>query len=197
MRNVNLFNIGYLMADLPEDLFAELKDECVNAHKNNEQRITGMSEDHGCPTHYKLVKTKLKLQEYVKELAQKEYGGYSWLLQFAKSVGHIEGDHEVVAQEPWINYQTKHQVLPNHIHAGFISYSIWVNIPVLQEFSYFQFIYNSTLGPTFNHDIMINKHMEGKIILFPSLMHHIAYPFYTSDETRISVAGNLSIKAKG
>ena len=105
-------------------------------------------------------------------------------------------EFEMEAHNPWINYQTKGQLLSNHIHAGFLSYSAWISIPVLSEFSYFQFIYNNTIGTTCNHDIAINKHMEGKLILFPSLLHHIAYPFYTSDDVRISVSGNLSLQRK-
>ena len=31
----------------------------------------------------------------------------------------------------------------------------------------------------------------GKIIFFPSKLNHCVYPFYTSDDTRISISGNI------
>ena len=42
----------------------------------------------------------------------------------------------------------------------------------------------------------VDKTWEGMMLMFPSKLHHSVYPFYTSDEKRISVSGNISIKAK-
>ena len=39
----------------------------------------------------------------------------------------------------------------------------------------------------------IDKNWEGYMIMFPANLQHCVYPFYTSDETRISFAGNISL----
>ena len=37
----------------------------------------------------------------------------------------------------------------------------------------------------------LNSNYENKIVFFPSMFRHSAYAFYTSDENRVSVSGNL------
>lgn len=193
-ENINFYNYGYIMADLPDELYQDLKKECLEVESKGIPYETGMSNDYGCPKHYKVTESKQALQTYVKQLAESSYKWYQPMTTFAKSISHLDGETQLVAHDPWINYQKKHDVLPNHIHAGFLSYSIYVSVPALAEINLFQFIYNTAIGTTSNHDIVINKHMEGKIIMFPSLIQHVAYPFYTSDETKISVSGNLSLQ---
>ena len=41
--------------------------------------------------------------------------------------------------------------------------------------------------------VPVDKTYEGTIVMFPSEMLHAVYPFYTSDDYRISVSGNLRI----
>ena len=42
--------------------------------------------------------------------------------------------------------------------------------------------------------IPVDKSFEGKMIMFPASQYHAVYPFYTSDEERITVSGNLKFK---
>jgi hypothetical protein len=42
--------------------------------------------------------------------------------------------------------------------------------------------------------IPVDSSYEGTIMMFPSALNHGVYPFYTSDEYRISVSGNIRIK---
>ena len=37
----------------------------------------------------------------------------------------------------------------------------------------------------------VDKSYEGKMILFPADLNHTVYPFYTSDDYRITISGNL------
>ena len=41
------------------------------------------------------------------------------------------------------------------------------------------------------HRIPIDSTWEGHIIMFPANLQHCVYPFYTSDDTRISFSGNI------
>ena len=34
------------------------------------------------------------------------------------------------------------------------------------------------------------------MVFFPSMFRHTAYPFYSSDETRVSISGNLWLNTK-
>jgi len=47
---------------------------------------------------------------------------------------------------------------------------------------------------TYNNVLVeVDKSWEGTIIMFPAFLHHMVHPFYTSDEYRISISGNLVI----
>jgi hypothetical protein len=55
----------------------------------------------------------------------------------------------------------------------------------------FQFHYTNILGNITGITLPIDNKWEGQILLFPSLLNHSVYPFYSSDDYRISIAGNL------
>ena len=86
-----------------------------------------------------------------------------------------------------------------HNHDGLISYSAWIKIPydVNEEIkdgkyaSCFQFNYTTITGNTFTEIIKVDKSFEGKIMMFPSTLPHCVYPFYTTDDVRISMSGNV------
>ena len=120
--------------------------------------------------------------------------------------------------------QKKYECNFLHSHSGNLSFVIWVQIPYdiknelkfatkisnenisnLEDYSSsyqmisstFKFVYTDFLGKLCNFEMGIDKSSEGNIIMFPSALNHIVYPFYTSDDYRISIAGNLNnIKAK-
>ena len=39
----------------------------------------------------------------------------------------------------------------------------------------------------------VDKSFEGQMLMFPAPLQHIVYPFYTSDESRITVSGNIKL----
>jgi hypothetical protein len=109
----------------------------------------------------------------------------------------------------WINYQKKYEYNPLHNHSGDLSFVLWVQLPYnLEEElqllnsknsnspsnSMFKFVYTDFLGEINSLPIHLDKSSEGTIVIFPSSLNHIVYPFYTSDDYRISIAGNLTKK---
>ena len=59
--------------------------------------------------------------------------------------------------------------------------------------SKFSFLNANGMGVT--HDVIdVDKSFEGKGFIFPSAQYHEVYPFYTSDDYRITVSGNLRYK---
>lgn len=106
----------------------------------------------------------------------------------------------------WVNFQEKHEFNPNHNHGGFMSFVIWLKVPyfISDEMknpssvesntnipAHFQFLYTATTGEIMSYAIPVDKTMENTMMLFPAKMIHTVYPFYTSDEYRISVSGNF------
>jgi hypothetical protein len=110
----------------------------------------------------------------------------------------------------WVNFQKKHEFNPTHKHSGVMSFVIWLKIPydIKKEFELFQdiktnhektscfeFSFVDAFGKITSRLLPVDKNWEGVICLFPSELNHTVYPFFTSDEYRISVAGNIFLKA--
>ena len=110
---------------------------------------------------------------------------------------------EYVLRDLWINYGKKYDFNPPHNHTGLYSFVLWVKIPYKYEDEakvyplvrrahpgVFEFFYPkaNNAGGIGNCDVVS---VEWDLILFPSSLAHTVYPFYTSDEERISIAGNL------
>ena len=109
----------------------------------------------------------------------------------------------------WVNFQHQNEFNPIHDHSGGYSFVIWMKIPTEYEdqkkldfvqesgsdnlVSNFAFVYSSILGDIKQSIFPMGKEMEGKLVLFPSRLKHIVYPFYNCDEPRITIAGNLSV----
>lgn len=103
----------------------------------------------------------------------------------------------------WANYSKKYDFNPSHTHTGLYSFVIWVKIPynVEEELklykstspraSTFSFSYPNSLGKIDQHTLFLDKDWEWTMALFPATMNHEVHPFYTSDDTRISISGNV------
>lgn len=108
----------------------------------------------------------------------------------------------------WTNYMKAGEFNPNHCHPKATAvFVIWIQIPYDLEKemkvngynnpnypsknSCFEFTYSKYNGEIFNNPIYLDKSHEGNIIMFPGSMIHCVYPFHTSNEERISVAGNF------
>jgi|TARA_R100000030_G_C3237676_1_gene119877 hypothetical protein len=109
----------------------------------------------------------------------------------------------------WANYQSKHEFNPVHIHDGLFSFVIWHKVPYLMKdekarfphmkdseirAAHFVFMMSDQLGRIQSHCIPVDKEWEGKMALFPASLNHQVYPFYTSDEYRISISGNIGFQ---
>jgi hypothetical protein len=179
----NLNNFGYLMDNLPKDLFNSLIEECETSEKNNPERVTGLTA-RNITKHRSLVRNNKNLFNYVKNLIDKYNEVWPGLHNIAIFSNSLPFKFDV----PWINYQKKGEYIPNHTHDGVYSYSIWIKIPTPSQF---EFIYTNIMGGIYTQTIHLTSKDEGKIILFPSKLPHVVYPFNDSNETRLSISGNL------
>lgn len=110
----------------------------------------------------------------------------------------------------WINLQKKYEFNPIHNHSGVLSYVIWHKIPYnlddeidlgagkgkkKNEVLTSKFCFFSTSGDKIlSHPINVDKSFEGTICVFPSFLNHAVYPFYTSDDYRVSFSSNIYLK---
>ena len=109
----------------------------------------------------------------------------------------------------WVNFQSKHEFNPIHIHDGLFSFVIWHKVPYTMEdekarfpnmkesevrAGHFVFLMPNELGNISSHAIPADKEWEGKMALFPASLNHQVYPFYTSDDYRISISGNVGFE---
>lgn len=183
-------NFGYIKVKVPESIISYIKNEVlgVNDSTENSSGVSGVA-GAGTMTHHNF-KDSNPLKDYILKESQ------SYLKAFAPAVNYkiqsdgIDPRSQIYAHEPWINIQKQTEWLPPHDHAGFISYTIWVSLP---EESTFEFIYTTITGDTVKNPLTLTKENEGELIMFPAKIMHCVHPFFNSNETRITVAGNLGI----
>ena len=61
------------------------------------------------------------------------------------------------------------------------------------QFAFLNISYDGTIRCD---GIEVDKSFEGKIIMFPAKQLHMVFPFYTSKGYRITVSGNIRLKAQ-
>ena len=96
-----------------------------------------------------------------------------------------------------------------HVHDGLYSFLIWHKVPYTMKdekerlasmmdndfrAGMFAFFFSDPSGKITQEALPVDKSWEGKVALFPANLNHCVYPFYTSDEYRISISGNLGFK---
>lgn len=194
MEKIIITEKGYLLSEVPmaiyNELLAGLNINDVKSKKPYNFTLAGNIEK-------ELEVTNLvpnSFYEYVASLANNYYA------QFPKEALRVNKQFEFI--DAWLNYQKRLEFNPLHIHKGTLSYVVWIKIPYnihsemnmpnnlqtnLPRNSFFEFMVDNI-----SHPIQVDSSYEGKIIIFNSLYHHQVYPFYTSNDYRISLAGNLN-----
>lgn len=118
-------------------------------------------------------------------------------------------DMELKLESLWVNYMKKYEFNPAHDHTGAYSFVFWVDVPYSIEdernnypnangqlAGVFQFIVPTTKGIDYLN-IPVDKKYNGTLCIFPANQNHAVYPFFTSDDYRITVAGNLAYYSRG
>ena len=126
---------------------------------------------------------------------------------YIKQQNYLDNDCPIELTQAWMVLQEKYEFNPIHCHAGIFSFVIWLKIPynMQDELSLpfvaesntpsagaFCYMMTDMIGRSHAQNLIVED-LEACAFLFPSSMLHCVYPFYTSDEYRISVAGNYQI----
>ena len=196
-----LKNLVFVQSKVSSATLEELKQEAkfilenLNQFKKNNKKLAGNLEKE-----YLTHKSEEILKPYLISLAN----------EFHKQSTENEHYPHWEVKDIWINYQKKYEHNPIHNHSGNLSFALWVQIPYNLEDelshpncidsntpsnSLFEFVCTDFMGRIVQNRIEVDKSYEGCIIMFPSSLHHMVHPFYTSNDYRISIAGNLVASA--
>ena len=187
---------------LPQDYFTTLKIWCKEekergegfntilvGHLKEEYRIRNFSED---------------FERYIINCSLQQPVYSTW-----QGLSIISENKPIYLDKLWVNYQKKYEFNPPHDHSGFVSFVIFVKIPYNCEdyktkfpktkpenikvgMLSFQHI-DPWVGRPMSIDISLNPNYEGGIYFFKSKHVHQVYPFYDTDEYRVTVSGNIHL----
>ena len=188
----NFPNIGYLIDDIPQDILLKLDhhiDSAIAEADDVSSLLAGNIEKE-----YNLMNAREDVQDYIFNL----FYYYVETYGYHSIIDQVTDPLPLVIDNLWVNIQEKGEFNPNHRHSGVMSFVIWKSIPysIKDEFKkagYFEFVYNDILGNSMTYSIPADKTFNGKIIMFPNRLLHTAYPFFSTDEQRITIAGNISL----
>lgn len=196
-------NYGYYIDKAPQNVLKELEEQInelqsdfSKGEKYNDYLV-------GEIQHEYLIFSQPQTKQYIRDLSQR----------FEHKSQYMSSNYNPIPTLKngplWVNFQKKHEYNPVHHHVGIYSFVIWYQIPYLIENERNQFGYKAEsthimhgqfhfLNPIENSisisPLDIDKTKEGYVTIFPSNLPHVVYPFYSSDEYRITVAGNIETK---
>ena len=191
---------GVLLTSIPVDIFTEIKNQVDLISKN--KKLAGKLSSNSYPIGG-------QISEQINFSSKENF--LHFLSQLVSRYNEFYGQHanNFTKHFAWLNLQKKYEYNPNHNHNGDLSYVLYVRIPYnLEDEDRMPNTVNSSVKANgrfcFNYvdannsiafkTINVDKSFEGKIMIFPSNLVHCVYPFYTSDEYRISIAGNVWYK---
>ncbi len=216
MQYRDLTNVGIIMEDLNPFLLKRIQQitkTFKDKFKDNispdmlhqfHRRISGYDLDYILPDDL-----KRDIEKEVRRLIdahEQKYQYFNRLYNFITEIQHGEVKFEL--ERMWVNVQRKGEFLPVHDHSGVYSFVIWADVPFNMEdeacyspnpttdknrAGHFQFLYTDALGKITTLNLPVDKKWEGRLCMFPSAMHHQVYPFYSSDDVRISISGNFRV----
>lgn len=205
-RPINFRNIGYLDLEFTNQELDFIKEEISEIEQNN---FSGEEMNKELAGNIEKEFALVKSHKHIEKLILPACIEFDKVYDYVRHINILTKDGPLVLEKAWVNFQQKHEFNPPHIHTGLFSFVIWIKVPYLMknEMSlantkksnaacpgHFEFTFINSLGKTLGHTIPADKTYEGRGVIFPSYLTHSVYPFYTSDDYRISVSGNFKIK---
>jgi len=145
------------------------------------------------------------LKEHVEAMYYSDWDNY-----YEAHISRFHGPPKFELDELWVNYQKQYEFNPVHRHNASYSFVIFMNIPYHWEEQQKRFRSNSTFAgslqflwsetdstnvETFVHYLCQGD--RGRMLFFPSHLNHQVYPFYGTEEERITISGNISRVGSG
>lgn len=194
----------HVIQKLPDNVFTKIKKIIKDKSKDHNKNLAGN------------IREEYALHDYIKDIEKPLLNLLSSnqiLQEHLKTIDVLNYPLELCLDSLWVNYQKKHEFNPYHHHDGVFSFVVFVQIPYLWEEQaklgpglkggdsnlpgVLQILEFDSTGEPIVQNKFVDKTWEGKIISFPSKTPHIVYPFYGTDEYRITVSGNICFNVKG
>ena len=192
--NYNFFHWGPFLykTKLTNKEIEQIKSLCKkNKKKDNRKKLAGLIKHE-----YTISKNKLFpiIFPYLDSYVKASHEHYK-----------IIPGKKITLKSSWVNYMTKFESNPLHIHDGKLSFVIYLNIPVKLKEEVDNTISNITKPGTIN---FVNKLEEGSDLfinnysflpevcdcfIFPAKLSHFVNSFQCEGE-RVSVSGNIELK---
>ena len=216
-------SLGYVNCKVPQDVFKTVEQEISEIIKTNFEHATKYNASlAGAIEHeYRLHKCEGILNKFFKQVIP-EYWRFNNEFKKAKQQYQIQRNKSMLSKpDLWCNIQKKYEYNPIHNHAGDLSFVLYIKIPYdlnkeknephaanghQSTLPTFSFLYPS-IGNVFNatgqrslvdsYMITLDHSHEGMMLIFPAWLQHMVTPFYTSNDYRISVSGNLTLVDNG
>jgi len=141
----------------------------------------------------------------LKELT--EYSYYkNWNNYYNVRVAKSIPPSEFCLNSLWVNYQKKYEFNPPHMHSALFSFVVFMKIPTHWKEQHalpisvnsnepstsdFQFLIGQGQGPVQTINIPLSPEDEGRMLFFPAVLSHQVFPFYGTEEERITISGNI------
>lgn len=210
MSNCRQFrsNPGYLLAPLSEQDLAPIWREVRKIEQDFSQGESVVKYLTGNIRHeYQLRDCR----QHVQTVLQQYIAEYVNTFDYASRLQQLDTNRPLIIKEDdlWVNFQGPGEFNPPHHHSGVFSFVIWLQIPYTwdqelaagpgrdgyePENGQFVMHYTDTLGQIRQERLWIDSGKQGSVCLFPNTMIHHVSPFYSTDQWRISVAGNFKFK---
>ena len=150
-------------------------------------------------------------EKVLKEMSEYLFYKNSWSSYFDVNIAKTKPPPIFTLKSLWVNYQKQHEFNPPHNHAGLYSFVVFMKIPTHWKEQYelpwlkgvnhpqasdFQFLFGHGDGrvePTSpaGGQISLSPEDEGRMLFFPSWLAHQVFPFYGTEEERITISGNI------
>ena len=201
MKDLN--NIGINNEYLPVELFIKLKEQIdlLKGRVGDQNKLAGNIKEE-----WNLVPSIHIFNSYVLSLINKNESHLKYLTRERKKFFPEEKTPFIQLTNLWVNFQKKYEFNPVHEHTGLFSFIIFIKIPYDLEkerkegpgslsnsnlTSCLQFYGTNTLGRLHAETVNVDKSYEGGVYFFNAETNHCVYPFFTSDDYRITVSGNI------
>jgi hypothetical protein len=195
-------NLGFKLCQFTDQELAPLRREVATIQANwqgtvfNQHLVGNLKHEYQITQSTELLDQILRPQ--VLSLEQESH--------YAQEVYVQRESGQLVLDDVWVNYQRAGEFNPVHDHRGIYSWVIWLELPytlaaedqhvpwVTPDKNFAgQFVihYTDIVGNIKNYPLPTDQRMRNHCAVFPSRLRHSVYPFYTTDQLRISISGNF------
>lgn len=149
---------------------------------------------------------------YIENLLEPYVGEYIDGFQYGWHLDNANVTRQLRLTETWVTFQKSNDFNALHNHRGQLSFVIWLKVPYTfeQERSVqnksqldsgskhfhgdFEFQWIDSIGTLRSHRVGADRELEGYLCIFPAGLHHQVFPYYSTDDIRISISGNWAFK---